>query len=328
MEYIFLLLFLMSFLVTIITVRIWIKIAKREKILVKDMNKYNHPLIPPSGGIAVLVGFLAGVLSYIGVSIFYFERTIHLIEIFAVLTTVLIISFIGILDDFVCGWRKGFKRWQKPLLTIPAALPLMVINAGVSKIHIPFLGTIFTEFLYPLLIIPAGIVGASQGFNMLAGLNGLEAGMGSIILLTLGYIAWQMGNSWVSIIAGIAVFSLLAFLIYNKYPSKVFSGDVMLYPLGALIACIAIVGNMERAALILFIPYFIELVIKTKNKLKSECFLIPNEDDSLESPEVLGSFTHLVLRLLKKFKSKVYEYEIVFAIWAFEVILAIIVILL
>ncbi len=327
MEYVFLILFAISFLVTLVVTHIWIKIAKREKILVKDMNKFGYPLVPPSGGTSVIIGFLVGVLGYVALSVFYFKRVINLVDIFAILTTVLIISFIGIFDDFVCGWRKGFKRWQKPLLTFPAALPLMAINAGVSRIYIPFFKAVYTGFLFPLLIIPIGIVGASQGFNMLAGLNGLEAGMGSIILFTLGFLAWQVGKPWVAIIACCAVFSLLAFLVYNKYPSKVFPGDVLLYPLGALIACIAIVGNLERAALILFIPYFIELIIKAKNRLKSECFLIPNEDNSLEAPKKIGSLTHIIFKFLKLFKTKVYEYEIVFALWIFEIILAMIVIL-
>ncbi|MDP2841599.1 MAG: hypothetical protein Q8O17_04910 [Candidatus Methanoperedens sp.] len=41
----------------------------------------------------------------------------------------------------------------------------------------PFLGTLDIGLLYPLLIIPIGMIGASNAFNMLAGYNGLEAGM-------------------------------------------------------------------------------------------------------------------------------------------------------
>ena len=327
MEYIFFSIFALSFLVTLIVTEIWIKIAKREKIEVKDMNKFGHPLVPAFGGIAILTGFLIGVLSYVALSIFYFNRSINLVEIFAILVTILIISIIGLLDDLVCGWKQGFKRWQKPLLTIPAALPLMAINAGVGVMYIPFLNAVNIGLLYPLFIIPLGVVGASQGFNMLGGLNGLEAGMASIILFTLGFLAWQTGSPWVAIISLIAVASLISFLIYNKYPSKVFPGDVLRYPLGALIACIAIMGNLEKAAVILFIPYFIELIIKAKNKLNTECFLIPNKDGSVDTGKKIGSLTHLILKLIKKFKSNVYEYEIVFAFWVLEIMLAMVVIL-
>ena len=327
MEYILFSIFLVAFICTFIATKIWIYVAHKEKLLVKDMNKPKYPLVPKSGGIAVLAGFIAGVLFYIGFSTFYFHRTINLIDIFALLTTCLIISFIGMLDDFVGGWKKGFKQWHKPLLTLPAALPLMVINAGQTTMLFPIFGLINLGLLYPLLFIPAGVVGASQGFNMLAGLNGLEAGMASIILFALGYIAWQLGKSWLAIIAITMVAALLAFLIFNKYPSKVFTGDVLLYPLGALIACIAILGNMERAALILFIPYFIEFVIKAKYKFKSECFLIPQRDGSLEPSGKYGSITHIIGAIIKKIKGKVYESDIVLFLFISELILASFVIL-
>ena len=61
--------------------------------------------------------------------------------------------------------------------------------------------------------------------------------------------------------------------------------------------------------------------------MKSECFLTPNEDNSLEAPQRIGSFTHVIVKFIKKFKTKVYEYEIVSTLWILEIILAIIVIL-
>lgn len=331
MEYRLLIVPLISFLITYFSTKAWIKIAKKENFLDKDMNKYNHPLIPAYGGIAVLFGFCMGVLFYIALSIFYFQRTINLIEIFALLTTTLIIAFVGFLDD-ILGWKKGLRKWQKPLLTIPAAIPLMAINAGFTMVYIPFLGLIDIGILYPLIFIPVAIIGASQGFNMLGGLNGLEVGLASIILFTLGFLTWRINDisneiftSWIALICLTMFAALIAFWLFNKYPAKVFPGDVLRYALGALIACVAILGNIEKAALILFIPYFIELFIKIKNKLKTECFLIPQEDGSLEIPEKIGSLTHVVAKLLSKIKTKIYEKDIVYSLYCFELILAIIV---
>jgi UDP-N-acetylglucosamine--dolichyl-phosphate N-acetylglucosaminephosphotransferase len=63
----------------------------------------------------------------------------------------------------------GLSKLQKPLLMIPAAVPMMVINAGRSTIALPFLGAVDLGLFYPLLLVPIGIVGASNAFNMLAG---------------------------------------------------------------------------------------------------------------------------------------------------------------
>ena len=68
------------------------------------------------------------------------------------------------------------------------------------------------------------------------------------------------------------------------------------------------------------------MATKAKNKMKTECFLIPNKEGSLEPPEKIGSFTHLICKFLKRFKTKVYEYEIVCVLWIFEIILAVVVI--
>lgn len=327
MEYILLTIFALTFIITYLSTKIWIKLAYKENLLVKDANKYNHPLVPSSGGISVLFGFLVGILFYVAISIFYFHRQIHLLEVFALLTTILIIAFIGFLDDFTGGWKKGLKQWQKPLITIIAALPLMAIKAGESTMAFPIIGNVNLGYIYPLILIPVGVVGASQGFNMLAGLNGLSSSLAAIPLLALGFISWQLGNSWVAIIAGTAAVALIAFLIFNRYPAKVFEGDVLRYPLGALIAGVAILGNIEKAAVIMFIPFFIELAIKLKHKLKSECFLIPNEDGSLRHQGKIGSLTHIIYLLLSKIKKKVYEKDIVNALILIEIILAIIAIL-
>lgn len=327
MKIIWFIIFFITFLVSIILTKIWIAISKRDKRTVKDVNKFNKPLIPYSGGVAVISAFILGIFLYVGVTTFYFSRSTTLIRVLGIASTILITMFIGFLDDNLGGWRVGFKRWQKPLLTLPAALPLMAIKAGHSIMYVPFLGRINLGLLYPLILIPIGIIGASQGFNMLAGLNGLTVGNAIIIITTLSYIAWRINHFWVTIIGLIMVSALVGFLIFNKYKSKVFEGDVLLYPLGAFIASMVILGNIEKIGLILFIPYFIELVIKLKNRLKSECFLEPNEDGTLKYPEKIGSLTHVVARILHKIKGKIYEKDIVLSLWLFQLILALISIL-
>lgn len=324
MRLIWLTLFLISFVLSIHLTKTWIHIATRDKRIVKDVNKHNKPLIPYSGGVAVISAFIFTVCLYIGINTFYFSRSTSLIPVLGMTTAILITGFIGFLDDNLGGWRVGFKQWQKPLLTLPAALPLMAIKAGHTIMSLPIIGRTDLGLLYPLLVVPIGIIGASQGYNMLAGMNGLTVGNAIIIITTISYMAWRIQNFWVTIIGLIMVAALLGFLIYNKYPAKVFEGDILLYSIGAFIASLVILGNTEKIGLILFIPYFIELIIKTKNKYKSECFLEPNPDNSLKYPEKIGSLTHIIARILHKLKGKIYEKDIVYSIWSLELILAII----
>ena len=124
------------------------------------------------------------------------------------------------------------------------------------------------------------------------------------------------------------VFSLIAFYFYNKHPSKIFPGDTMTYSIGALIAIIAIMGDVERIALIIFIPYFLEFILKLRGKLKKESFAKVLEDSSLEQPyEKIYGLEHLTIRILKKLKKKVYEKDVVYTILLTESILCTLVIL-
>jgi len=280
------------------------------------MNKYSKPKIPEGGGIAFIFGVTFAVLLYVFIKTFYLFTTGNLPEVLAILVTLLLAGFLGFIDD-ILGWKAGLSQWQKPLLTIPIAIPLMVINAGNSVMSIPFLGSVNFGITYPLLIVPLGIVGAANGFNMLAGFNGLEASMGIIILSTLGFIAWFNKILWLATITFSTVASLLAFLVFNKYPAKVFPGNSLTYAVGALIACVAILGNMEKIATFLFIPYFIELIIKAKNKFKTECFGIPQKDGILKPPKKVGSLTHILLKFAKSEKGVVYSLLVIEVLLAF-----------
>lgn len=297
-EYLLFASFIGSFAVTYSLTPLWIKAAYRIKLTGKDMHNIRKPEIAEMGGLVVNTGFLAGILVYIGITTFYFNQNPELIYILAAIATCLIIMIVGMLDD-ILGWKIGLRKWQKPLLTSLAALPMMVVNAGEHEMVLPIVGSVDFGIAYPLLIIPLAITGAANGYNMLAGFAGLEAGMGVIILSTLGFVAWQTGSGWVAIIALCMITSLIAFLRYNWHPAKIFPGDTLTYTVGALIAVVAILGNMEKIALFLFALYFIEFLIKARTRFRGECYGKPDEKGLLRPPDKAESLTHIVMKIGK-----------------------------
>ena len=311
-----------SFFLTLFFTPFWIKKAKQIGLIWEDMHKLGHPKnVAGSGGIIVLMSFVFGVLIYIAIKTFVLDTNLVTIEIFAMLTTILIAGLIGFVDD-IFGWvRGGLSARFRIILLIFAAVPLMVINAGESEMMGIQLG-----LFYPLFFIPLGIVGASATYNFLAGYNGLETSQGILILSALSLATWFSGSTWLSLICVIMVFCLAAFYIYNKYPSEVFPGDIMTYSVGVMIACIAILGNIEKIAVFFFIPYIVETILKTRGKLKKESFARLNKDESLDVPyEKIYGLEHLAIYILKKIKpnGKVYEKEVVYLINAFQIIVII-----
>jgi len=317
MDSLILLAILISFFITFLVLPLWIKKAKANKMVARDMHKVSREGVVDAGGISVLLGICAGILIYIAVKTFCFGNSDNLIQIFALLSVLFISAMVGLADDLL-GWKKGLSRKTRLLIIAVAAVPLMVINAGNSNM----LGIEF-GILYPLILIPFGIVGATTTFNFLAGYNGLESSQGILILSGLAIATYMTGNAWLTVICLCAVASLFAFYIFNMHPAKIFPGDVLTYSIGALIAIVAILGNIEKIALIFFIPYVLEVVFKARGKLKKESFAKINSDGTLEMPyKKIYGLEHLAIFILKKIKpsKKVYEKEVVFLINSFQII--------
>lgn len=321
--------FIISFLITFLAMPLWIKKAKQIGLVWKDMNKPSRKNgkknVAGSGGLVVVMSFVLGVLYYVAVRTFSatLSDNVNLL-IFSLLSMVLILAIVGIIDDLF-GWRHGgLSKRTRIFLAFFASIPLVVLNVGTSSMNLPFFGNVEFGLLYPLVLIPLGIAGATTTYNFLAGFNGLEAGQGIIILTFLSYVSYISGVTWLTVVGLTMVSSLIGFWIYNKNPARVFPGDSLTWTIGALIAGMAIIGNFEKIALFVFIPYIIETGLKARGKLKKQSFGKPQKDGSLNEPfKKIYGLEHLAIRILKKIKpsKKVYENDVVWFIHAFQILI-------
>lgn len=310
-----------SFFVTFIMIPYWIKVAKKQGLTGKDIHKPSKREVSEGGGLSILAGASIGILLYVGIKTFVFSDSVGTVEILALLCVLFISGIVGIVDDLM-GWKQGMGKKLRIFLIFFSAVPLMVINAGQSAMFGIEFGV-----LYPLLFIPIGIVGATTTFNFLAGYNGLEAGQGILLVGSLSIITYVTGNPWLSVLGACFVAALIAFYFYNMNPARIFPGDVMTYSTGAMIACMAILGNIEKIALFFFIPYAIETILKLRGRLEKESFSVVQPDGSLEPRyKKIYGLEHLALRIIKKLKGsgKAYEQEIVWLIHFFQMVIIII----
>ena len=183
------LIIIVSFLTTIIIMPHFIRRMHKQGFVGKDMNKFNQPKIAELGGVVTFLGFSFGLLFAIFLSTYLSAFNIELSILLAGFCTIALIVFVGFIDDII-GWKKGIRQWQHALFPIIAALPLMAIAVGQTTMNLPLIGTVDFGIFYALIIIPIGVTGASNAFNMLAGFNGLEAGQGIILTSTLTIIAF------------------------------------------------------------------------------------------------------------------------------------------
>jgi UDP-N-acetylglucosamine--dolichyl-phosphate N-acetylglucosaminephosphotransferase len=301
----------------------WIRYAAKIGLVGRDMHKTGETMIPEAGGVVVVTAIFTSLIYYAVLKICLAHDQQSMMYILGAIGSILCVTVIGVMDDFQ-GWKEGLKQWQKPLLTVPAAIPFLLATFERTTVDLPFLGVQNVGLAVPLVFVPLGIVGASNAFNMLAGYNGLEAGMGVIMLGTFGLLAHLGGHHFGAVFCLIGVSALVAFLIFNWYPSKVFPGDTLTYPIGAYLAICAVLGHVVSYALILFIPYYLDFLLPLRKRMKVEAFAKINGEGGFEQPyKGIYDTTHLVIFLLRKIKRNVYERDVVLFILGFELLLAI-----
>lgn len=315
--------FVIAFGVTIFFMPAWIRFAKKKGIVGRDMNKPGGVMVAEAGGVVVIGAVVITLVYFAGVQFFYFKNSRAAVLILGAIGSILGMATIGIVDDFR-GWKRGLRQWQKPLLTIPAAIPFLLATFNRTTIDIPFMGIKNVGLVFPLLFVPMAVVGASNAFNMLAGYNGLEAGMGMIILAVFSFLSYLNGHYLAVGFCLVGFFALLAFIVFNWFPAKVFPGDTMTYSLGAFIANGAMLGGVEKFGLLLFIPYFLDFLLTARKKMKVEAFGKVNSDGGLDLPyQGIYDSAHLVIFLLQKVKKKVYEQDVVWTLLGFELMLGV-----
>lgn len=273
----------------------------------KDKGYPGLPVVPRSGGIAMILGFSAGML----VSLLVYSYN-NLAGILAALLTATLISTIGIVEDFL-----PIRQIYRTLLPAIAALPLMVVTAGHTAMALPFFGSVEFGIIYTLVLIPVGVMAASNLVNLLAGFNGLEAGVGAIVGAALFWVAYSTGASEAAFIAMALLAACAAFLVFNFYPAKIFPGNAATYMIGAVIAAIAIIGNMERVAVIALLPQIFEFFLKARGWFKAENFGKLGKDRRLSYEGQTQSLTHFLMKTLRPT-----ERQLVLVLLAIQVVFA------
>jgi len=268
--------FIAGFVITLLIIPYIIRIMKRKGYTGIDIHKTTKTEVPESGGISIIVGIsMTSILLAIFFPIFFNE-----ILIFAL--TVVISGLIGYIDD-----RIKLKSRYKLLLTIFTGIMIFLANSvGFIQIEsptIPFLGKLRLNVIYPILA-PLIVAVFANTVNMLEGYNGEGSGTSIIALISLIIcsIIWDSAEGLLFTVVCLAI--LIPFFLYNKFPAKIFPGDVGTLSIGAMFASIALIGSLEAAV-------FCALLIHILNSF----YVIYSVKGFFESSEILDNKTDILL---------------------------------
>ena len=298
-------------------------------IVAEDRNKAKVVKLPSSAGLGFALGIVIGILAYTFGGSFIFKPVINLSILLSVALSIILITLVGFLDDInvkqervkstgMMDIREGLKQWQKPILTVLGALPLMAIDAGVHTIELPFVGVVSLGLVYPLILLPLAVIFVSNSVNLLGGFDGLQPLMA--LAAALGLLAYNImfGTYMGAFLSALLSAALLAMLPFNLYKAKVVPGDSFTYAVGATLVAIMVMGNSEAFGIIIFIPWIIEFLLHARKKFKVTDLGIRQRDGSFKAPygRKIYSLTHVVMNL----KKKATETDVAYYLTALEVL--------
>jgi UDP-GlcNAc:undecaprenyl-phosphate GlcNAc-1-phosphate transferase len=207
-----------------------------------DFRKVHRIPIPRTGGIAVFLGYAAafGLLALPPLNAS--PATARALPgIYALFPAVLVVFCTGLLDDGL-----GLKPWAKILGQIVAGA--LACHAGVRIQSVAGYPVAGAWWHIPLTIF--WLVGCTNAFNLIDGLDGLAAGVGLFATATALFNALLTGNVGLALATAPLLGALLGFLPYNFSPASIFMGDCGSLTVGFLLGCFGVVWSQKSATLL------------------------------------------------------------------------------
>jgi phospho-N-acetylmuramoyl-pentapeptide-transferase len=222
---------------------------------------------PTMGGVGIILGVLVGTSLAMG----FIKFSMNLV---VVLIVFVLFGAVGFLDDYTKIAKKrnlGLTAKQKMvfqlIVSLGVALYYVFLSGLSTQIVIPFVWKTIDIGYWIIPYIVFIMVAMTNSVNLTDGLDGLAAGVTTVlslfwpviatfgIMLSRGVISNSSGADTIANYTIDAFFfsalagACLGFLVYNRYPAKIFMGDTGSLAIGGGIAAAAMFTKME-----LFLP--------------------------------------------------------------------------
>lgn len=201
---------------------------------------------PRLGGIAIYLAFVITLLSIplLGnmVSDTFLE---NLPKIIALLIPATVILLFGIYDDF-----RATSVTVKIIVQTIVSIIVYALGFRIHQVSLPF-GE--TWQLIPLLSFPLTalwIIGITNAFNLIDGVDGLATGASAFALLSIFFFSIVQGTYEIAPLAIALVGAVIGFLRYNFNPASIFLGDSGSLFLGFMAAVLSLAGTQKGSTII------------------------------------------------------------------------------
>jgi len=217
-----------AFSITYLSIPVIIFVANSKKLYdVPDARKIHDAPIPSLGGLAIFAGFVMASIIIIPFS----QAT----DFQYFIAAFLVIFFLGLKDDILD--ISPVKKFIGQVLA--AFLIIYKGNIQIQSMHgfmgidqLPPMFSIFFTYLTIIVIV--------NSFNLIDGIDGLAASLALMAVVIFGIYFYEVNMQAYAILSFAAAAALVAFLIFNFHPAKIFMGDTGSLLLGLINAILVI----------------------------------------------------------------------------------------
>lgn len=218
-----------AFTITFLAIPVIIFVAEKKKLFdIPDANRKLHTSpIPSLGGLGIFAGFVLSSMVMIP-----FESAPDFQYYFA---AALVIFFLGLKDDIldISAINKFIGQ------ALAAFLIIYKGNIQIQSMH-GFLGIEELPPMFSLLFTYLTVIVIVNSFNLIDGVDGLASSLALMAALIFGIYFGAVKMVPYSILSFALAGSLIAFLIFNFQPAKIFMGDTGSLLLGLMNAVLVI----------------------------------------------------------------------------------------
>lgn len=203
-----------SFIISFLAIPVVLQIADQKKLFdVPDERKVHTHAVASLGGVGIFGGFLLSSLLSIQIGLQNPEFQYFFAAAF-------VIFFLGLKDDLVV--LSASKKFVGQVIATS-----MLIHMGglrIDSMHGLFgINELPEGFAYALSYLT--IIVIINSFNLIDGIDGLAGSLGILTMLVFGTYFYYVGYEAYALLAYALAGGLLAFLIFNHHPAKIFMGD-------------------------------------------------------------------------------------------------------
>jgi len=210
-----------------------------------DRHMHLHPL-PRLGGVAICFAYLATQSLVFLIARWYpkFGGNIPGRPLARILIPACLVFLLGVYDDL-----RGARPWMK--FAVQGIAGTILFWGGLRILSLPVVfGNRQFSGVAGLVLTIFWVIGITNAFNLIDGLDGLAAGSALFSTLVVFVVALVNHSHWLALATIVLAGAILGFLRFNFNPATIFLGDSGSLFIGFLLSAFALQGATKAPTVV------------------------------------------------------------------------------